>query len=287
MALSQPRSIYGIDSIAFYSRVDGSFYGAPLRVVGGAELNFSGEVIDLVGGSSKFPWGSSEGAITAEVNFTIREYPDYLFQLLMGATATVTAVTSGAVSTAANKYGTSVISATTGIASVTKTVGDEADLKTGKYVIKATAAGAADVFISSTIDTAGSLISTDLMKIGAIDISSTDAVLASFGLTFTKGSGTIAMTVGNTATFEVINNSAISVSDVVIGKSGASFPEFGCIVYAQKQGTAEIFEIDLFKVKAVGMPVVLKEKAYSEYSVTAKASYDANKDGVYSLRMIK
>jgi hypothetical protein len=286
MALSQPRSAFGIDSIAFYNRTSGEFYGAPLRVLAGSELNFTGEVIDLVGGSSKFPWGSSEGAITAEVNMTIREYPDYLFNLFLGATATTTALTTGSVSVGVNKKGTSIINGTNGISSVIATVGDTADLKTGKYVIKATGAAAADVYVSSTIDVAASLITNDLMKIFSIDVSSTSAVNAAFGLTFNK-IGTPAFVTDDTAEFEVINASAASESVVTVGASGASFPEFGCLIYAQKQGSAEIFEIDLFKVKAVGMPIVLKEKAYSEYSITGKASYDATKDGVYRLRMIK
>lgn len=50
MALSQPRDVFGIDTICFYNRANGEFYGPPLRVLGGSELNFSGEVIELLGG---------------------------------------------------------------------------------------------------------------------------------------------------------------------------------------------------------------------------------------------
>lgn len=236
--------------------------------------------------STKFPWDVAEGSISAEMNLTLREYPDYLFELFMGAEATTTAVSGGDVSTAANKLGSTVISATNGISGVSATSGDTADLKTGKYVIIATGAAAADVFISSTIDCDGSLITADSMKIGSIDVSSGNAVLADFGLTFTKV-GTPAFTTGHTAEFEVISASATSVTEVTVGGASATFPEFGAIVYAQKQGSAEVFEIDLFKIKAVGLPIILKEKAFSEYSLTAKCSYDSAKDGVYRLRMIK
>jgi hypothetical protein len=205
----------------------------------------------------------------------------------MGAAApTVTALTVGSVSTPVNKKGTSIISATNGISGIAITSGDNADLKTGKYVIKATGAAAADVFISSTIDCPATLITADSMKIGAIDVSSTSAVDASFGLTFTKV-GTPAFTVGDSATFEVINSKATSVTEVTVGASSATYPEFGALVYAEKDGTAGIFEIDCFSVKASGLPIVNKEKAFSEYSITAKLNYDADRDGVYKLRMIK
>jgi hypothetical protein len=287
MGVSQPRSIYGIDSIAFYNRTDGTFYGTPLRVVAGAELNFSTEIIDLIGGSSNWPWATSLGTTTAEINFSLREYPDYLFELLMGATTTVTPITTGLVAAGTNFKGSSVINATTGISAVSATAGDISDLKTGKYVIKCMTATTADVFISSLIDTASDKVTNDLMKIGTIDISSTNAVLADFGLTFTKGSGTIAMVVGDSATFTVANVGSTSVSNIVVGSSSASFPEFGCLIYAQKQGTSEIVEFDFPKVRAAGMPVVCKEKSFSEYSVTAKASYDSVKNLVYTARMIK
>ena len=285
MALSNPRDVFGIHSIMFYDRADGSFYGPELRVLGGSELNFTGEVVELTGGSSQFPNDVAEGKVNAEMSLTLREYPDYLFQLFSGATPVTTALTVGQVTAGANKKGTSIISATNGISAVSATAGDEADLKTGKYLIKATAAATADVYISSSIDVAGSLLLTDGHKVGTISLATT-AVDATFGLTFTKV-GTPAFVTGDTATFEVINNKATSVTTVTIGNSAATFPDFGAILYAQKKGTAEIFEIDVFKVKAVGQPILMKEKAFSEYSVTAKCSYDSAKDGVFSLRMIK
>ena len=60
MALSAPRAFFGIHSITPYSRSDGTFYGT-LKVLENSSLSLSGETIDLVGGSSKFPWGSEDG----------------------------------------------------------------------------------------------------------------------------------------------------------------------------------------------------------------------------------
>ena len=73
MALSSPRAFFGIHSVSPYSRTDGSFFGE-LRVLESSSISLSGETIDLLGGSSKFPWESADGSITAEMSLAFSEY---------------------------------------------------------------------------------------------------------------------------------------------------------------------------------------------------------------------
>lgn len=284
MSFSDPRTVFGIKEVTFYNKTTGEFYGPPLRVLGGSELNFTGEIIPLNGGCSKYPWALGEGTISAEISITAREYPNYIFELFNGSAPTVTAISGGDASTPVNKVGSSVIDAATGIDSIT--VSTASELKSGQYVIKATGAATADIFCSSTVDASASLFDDDL-KVGSIDISVADAVLADFGLTFVQGSGTIAFVTNDTATFEVANENVTSETSVVVGGSSDTFPEFGAIVYGCKQGTSKIVEIDLYSVKALGAPIIFSENEFSEWSVTAQANYDSAKDGVYRLRALE
>jgi hypothetical protein len=190
MALSAPRSLFGIHSVSPYSRTDGTFYGE-LRVLENSSLSLAGETIDLLGGSNKFPWEAADGAITAEMSLAFSEYPDFVFELFLGnAPTTNSAETGGSVSGFGNVKGTTMKDAANGIDVVELTSGDTADLKFGKYIIKATAAQVFDLFLSSDIDigrgTDGSYLSDDLKIATGLSVASGDAVEATFGITFSK-----------------------------------------------------------------------------------------------------
>ena len=129
----------------------------------------------------------------------------------------------------------------------------------------------------------------DNLKINASAITIADSgattELGDYGLTLTSGTGTIAMTTGDTATFEVrpINSSN---SSATFGGTSDTYPEFGCLVYGQKQGSGNMFEIDIFRLKAIGMPIGFTANEFSEAEITAKAFYDSSKGGVFSIRNI-
>ena len=57
-------------------------------------------------------------------------------------------------------------------------------------------------------------------------------------------------------------------------------------VVGQQRGNGEMVEIDIFRLKAVGMPLGFQEKAFSEAEITAQAFYDADQNGVFKLRHI-
>lgn len=291
MALSDPRNIYGVHSVSPYNRTTGEFYGI-LKVLGGSSISLSGETVDLMGGSSKYPWASEDGPITAEMSLKVKEYPDFLFELFLGKAPTaVSAEASGNASAPTNKKGTSVQSATTGITAVL-TVGTAADLKFGKYVIKAASATTIDVYFSSDADIARGTNGTyqnDLLKITATAltvVSGMATAIPNFGLSVNGGSGTIGMTTGDTATFEVrpVNSKAMTVS---IGSSADStFPEFGAIVMAQKRGNQELTEIDALRCKGIGLPIGFEENTWSEAEIKAKLLYDSTQDAVFKFRHV-
>jgi len=291
MALSNPRTIFGVHSFTPYNVTTGEFYGT-VKVLDSSSLALAGELISLTGGSSKYPWAIEDGLITAELSLAFSQYEDFLIEIMLGKAPTANAAeATGSVTTIANKFGTSTVSATVGIASIGVTAADEGDLKFGKYVVKVASATTVDVYLASDIDitrgTDGVYVNDLLLVESGITIADTSATvaMADYGLEFTSGSGTIAMTVGDTAVFSVRPPNTKSM-DVIIGGTSDSFPEFGAILLAQKRGTSEMFEIDLFRAKAVGLPIGFTKNEWSTAEVTAEAFYDSTRDGVFSMRHV-
>ena len=290
MSLTAPRAIYGIHSVSPYSVTDGTFYGI-LKVLENSNVSLSAESVGLRGGSNRFEWAAEIGDLTAEAALSFSEYPDFVFTLFAGNTPTTNAAeASGNCSALTNKSGTSIMSATTGIATVTVTTA--ADLKFGKYVVKYASATTVDVYFSSDADigrgTNGDYTTDGLKVVAGLSITTGGAtVITGFGLTLTGGSGTIAFTSGNTATFEVrpINSGSMTVT--IGAQADQNFPEFGMIIMASRRGNQEMFEIDALKCKAAGLPVGFARNAWSKAETTVKMLYDSVQDGVYKIRAVK
>ena len=288
--LSSPRTSYGIHSVTPYSRVDGTPYGI-LKVLKDSSISLAGDLIELSGGSNKYPWQIETGKITADMSLKFHDYPDFVFTLFFGATPSSNSMeASGNIGTLTNVNGTSVMSSTTGIASVVLTSGAKANLKFGRYVIVAVSSTTVDVYCYTDVDFgrgATGVYTGDALKIAAaVTITaSTASSIANFGLDLSGGSGTIGMTIGDSAQFDVrpVNTGN---SSVTVGSPNNVVPEWGALIVAQKQGQGALFEIDAFRVKASGIPFGFAEKAFSEIDVKAKLLYDSAKDGVYKMTTI-
>lgn len=284
MALSDPKTIYGICTVTPYNRSTQIPYGI-LRVLGNSSLSLTGETIDLFGGCSAFPWDSQKSTITAEISMLFREYPDFVFELFLGKKVTTNAAeTTGYVSPLANASGSSVFDAGAGIASIAATVGDEADLKFGRYVIEAASATEVNIYLKEEVDASRGTTVTyidDSLKIVASQVIGNGAtvILADLGLTITGGT-TVGFTVGDTAYFEVrpVNKGSRTV---VIGNSSDVFPEWGADIVAAKKSNQELVMVEVFRAIAVGMPINFNENTFSESEVTAKALYDSGRGGVF------
>ena len=291
MALSKPRTIFGVHSVTPYSRTTKIPYGEA-QVLQGSTFAMEGDTISLLGGSNKFSWQIEDGDIDATLSFTVSEYPNWLFELFGGKAPTQgTAETSGNISAVVDFNGTSVVAAT-GIASVTAIPSTgAANLKFGKYTIEATGADSFKVYASSDADfgrgTDGSFLDDSLAifsQTGATTGSTYD--ITAFGLRITMGASATAMVAGDTAIFEVRPINTFNRS-VRIGGIADTFPEFGCLIYAQKSGSGALFEIDAFKMKAIGMNLGADRKAFGQSEYSAKASYDQTLNGICDIREVE
>jgi hypothetical protein len=291
MSLADPRILYGVHSISPYSRTDGLPYGI-LKVIGSANLALSSDLEQLFAGSNKYAWAAENKTVSTELTAKVKAYPGFLFSLFLGASVTdAGADTAGTTSTLTNKYGSSVVNASTGIASVSVLAASKANLKFGKYVVKVLTSTTVGIYLLSDIDiTRGTdAVYTDdtlALTLSTITITSgADTNVADLGIKFSGGSGTIGMTVGDTATFEVLPPSTKS-SSIVVGKSTDTFPAFGAVLLSQKRATGEMFEIDAHNCVGGGLPINMEENAFSQPELKMTCLYDSAKDRVFTIRHI-
>ena len=291
MALSQPRTLYGIHELVIYHQNSGLPYGT-LRVLAGSTLSLTGELVQLTGGSARYLWQAEDGNITAELSLKPKEIPNFLFRVLLGKTPTEVLADPGNTSALTNVLNATLQDAATGIAAVGVKTGSEADLKFGKYTVVAVSPTTVDVYARTSVDflrgTDKEYVD-DTLKITATPLTitiSTAVEIPGFGVELTGGSGAIAMTVGDTAEFD-INPPSIEQMNVRIGELGACIPEFGAVITAQKQSDGTMWLFDCFRVKAQGFPFGMEEKAFNEAEITAMLMYDSVKNGVFDVRHIK
>lgn len=292
MALTQPRAVYGIHSMAPYSRSTGLPYGI-LLVLGGANLELTAEQEQLFGGSNKYAWASEVKTVSTQFTCNVKSYEDFLFELFLGAQTTEnSAETGGSVTTITDVYGGSLVDASTGVASVSVIPSTgAANLKFGKYIAKVTDAAndVITIYCLTDIDflkgTDASYTDDSLAVATATITSGGNTDVAALGLRFVGGSGTIGMTADHTAEFYVRPINTVS-SDIEFGQSNTVFPEFGCVLLAQKQANFRMMEIELFKCTGSGMPINLQETTYSVTDLTVTALYDSSRGLVGAIRHV-
>jgi hypothetical protein len=261
--------IHGVTICDFFSHIP---VGEELDVIGDLTLNVSAEVESLFGGSKSWPVAGEPKTLAAEGSVELREFPEELAEYLVaGVGAKTAASATGGVTTLTNFKGSTAMSATIGIASVGLKSGETAELKAGIYVVVVTAAGTVDVYSCSTVDMKKG---TDLtkaagtMKIaeGLVIATATPVEVTDTGVELTGGSGTIGMTVGDTAIYEVYPPHN-GVETITMGQSGAEFKRVALVLTAQKRTTGEICYIHCPNALCLGMPLGAKETAFQSGSV--------------------
>lgn len=284
MPLSEPRIIFGIHQITPYQRASGLPYGT-LLVIGGGTLGFSLEQEELTGGSQRFPWAVENKTATSEFTASVKSLPNFLFELFLGATVTTTAAASGGTIDALVALAGTIIDGT-GIASVA--ISDAAEIKTGKYIIRAVGPTTVDVYAynSADFDRGTDLdFENDDLKITASALTISTAgtvVIPNLGVEITGGAGTIGMTTDDTASFTVTKPHG-GRAVIEIGKSAAVFPEHGEYMVAEKRSTGEIFEVDAHKAVGSGFPLPLAEKAFAIQEMSVKLLYDSTLNKVATI----
>ena len=292
---TKARSLFGIKSILLYRLSNRKPYGPPLEVIASGGVNLPADFEDLTGGAERFVLASEPKLITPEMNIVTKDFRDYLYELFMGATVTRNAAElTGNVGTTSNVKGTSVFDATDGIASIAALGGSEVNLKFGKLVIVAISPTTINILYPSNIDLNRGVdveFENDELEVLAADVTipplGATVDIVSLGLQITGGSaGSIVMVVDDTAELDVRPiNKGNSVID--IGASNSEFPEFGAILYAQKRGSQEMFEIECYRCIGAGFPHNFEEKVFAQAELTIKVLKDFDRDLVMRMRAIE
>lgn len=291
MSFGYNRINYGIHSICPFKIADGLPYGI-LKVLGGGTMTLSSEFQELFGGSNKFAWAVEASTISSEWTATVKSMPDFMFELFLGASvATTAASATGTVGDLANVKGTSAFQATTGIASVSALSGSETDLKDGIYVGKVVSATTVDIYALTDIEFKNpganplSYVNEEL-KITATAltiVAATDVNIPNLGVKLTGGSGTIAMTIGDTFRFSV-RSAHNGLSAISIGSTSTIFPEHRQLCLGQKRANGDTFEMELYRVVASGMPIPFEEQTFAIPELAMKLVQDACQDKVAMIR---
>lgn len=288
MALSKPRTIFGIHSITPYSRQDELPYGI-LLVTGGGNLEMTAENETLTGGSSRYPWASQPTSVNTSLTANVKSFEGFLFELFLGAKLTqISASATGEIRAYTNVKGTSVQDPASGVVVQIKAA-SKADLKFGRYVIKATGTNKVKVYCHSDIDFSrgqsvnfkdDSLLISEEITVGTVAVE-----VPGFGIELVKGSGTLALTTGDTAAFTVFPENK-GAQSLLIGSGTSNFPAFGARMFASKADN-QIFEINAFNCQGAGLPLPLQEKAFAIADLTMTLLRDPARDAVAEITFIE
>lgn len=276
MGYSNPIQTFGVHQATIEDRTTRD--RSQLVILGEVSSELSQELVDNYGGSNPFPWASAPGVAEGSLSITVKQYDANVLKYFAPYIASAfTENTSGDVAGFTGNLvdisGTSVVDATTGIASIAPTGGQSPVF--GDYIIKAVSATTVDVYLDNSLD--GVEYQNDALKINAtpITIPGTSGTVAipNTNITITGGSGAIAMTIGHMARFNARPINTYNY-EFLIAKTGSSFKEFGITIFAEKIGSG-YRALHLPRVIANGVPINFPEKEWSTFEATLKILYDS------------
>lgn len=242
MAVSTPLQNFGIHQVTFKDLTDPSIIAIG-KVLGDITPDLTQELIDNRGGSAAFPWSSAPGEASGEISLVLKQYDKNLLRFINPYISGSLVEDSdgdaaGYASAITNIVGTSVVSATAGIASVAVDPTTAlAGLSYGDYIIKATAAGTFDIYIDMDISgTAPYVDDTYKVNSAAITNPGTAGTVTAHGITFTAGSGASAFVTGDVARFSVRPINSYLLTSYIM-KDGAAPQEFELTIVGEKIGS--------------------------------------------------
>lgn len=281
----QVKYSFGVKALIFYNRTTLKPVGA-FRVISSVEFAREIEKLPLTGGHHNGPWAVEAGEPTNSLTATLMQFPDFAFTELDNATKTTTTGedSTGHVGTITNKNGTSVVNATTGIASVALISGSSAILPVGKIVVVAASATTVDVYLLGDV-ASGGLPVTDELTLLASGITIADSAatvdLTAYGIRITSGSGTVALTTGHSAYFTV--RPANSKTVQITMPDSSAIKTLGCVLVYPKNSNNHQRIVDFPKVAVAGTPFAANTREFAEFELTATPLYDEDESALFTI----
>lgn len=281
--------IFGIKHAIIYDRITFIPKGI-FEVIGGANFTREIEKLLLEGGHNNSPYAVEAGTPSNEISMTLREYPNFAFEEFDNAiiSGNETEGATGFVDSIANKKGTSVFDATTGIASIAAKTGSEDKIPFGRLIFVAVTTTTIDVYLDGDKVDGQIPILSDLPKIASgITIPGTGGTvdIANYGITITGGSGSIALVVDDTAYAKTRpENTKV---DIIKVKEDSAVEYFGLVLTLPKNSEKEQIIIRFPKIAVSGMSFNATSREFSEYEQVMTPLYDSDEDLLYEMQRIK
>lgn len=301
MAIVETNKSFGVHSMMLHDISDGfkPYQNSLMKILQNANLATTTETISLNGGSKKDAWAAEDGIRTNEISLSVSQYEPAMFQRFAGAVLTqISASATGSiVNSLINTKGTSMVDATTGFASVGIKSGDETDLKTGNYFVVATGTDTFNLYIDTDLqfnrgtdvnfqDQTYKLLASDLTLPGSDG--TVDA--GDYGLEFTGGSGTIALTEGDVAMFTV-SAPHDGINKYSVGEIGERSDYVGVTLWSEMQSDGSVTCVLLPKVKFNGLPMNFTANEFATAEITGTpvvgCSPTDGKQKIYEVIQIK
>ena len=278
MGLYKPRTQAGIHSATLINKTTGKPY-CILKVLSSYSPSFSRETVELTGGSNPNAIDSIDGVVDNSLTLTVKEFHNSLYTLAgYDVTFETGGESDGATANFTNLINTTVFDASTGIASVSVDTGNADNVKDGRYYAVCTSAsGVVDLYCSTDIQfdrgTDVTYLSDDLKVASDQTITSgSDTDINNLGLSLTGATGTISMTEGDVAYFDVRSeNEAYGVYSY--GDNPTPI-EFELWLYSQKKSNGEFFADHYPRVKFSAVPAGMTSQEWLEAELACKVLYD-------------
>ncbi len=281
-----PQQVFGVHQITFNDLEDESKMGTG-KIIDDASPDIVQEIIENRGGSSPFAWAAAPGNATGDIALILKQYDRKILDFLglnlpdlSNIEENVSGDAAGFTSAIINQKGSSLVDPTTGIASIAVDVATVNDLAFGDYAIRAVSATTIDIFLNTDVSGKAPYIDENL-KINAtpITIPGTDGTVVSTGIEFTGGSGSIALIIGDVATFSVRPINTYNFTRF-IGKIGAAPKEFGITIVSESVNGKLVLTNFPRVISADGTAVKFKTKEFSMIETTLKILQPCNVDYV-------
>lgn len=271
--------LFGAKALIVYNRKTLKPLGI-FRAITTLEYTREIEQVTLEAGHHNGPFAVEAGAVANAILGTVMEFPNFAFTELDNATkAEITGEdTTGFVDAIANKSGTSIVDATTGIASVSIISGSESLVPVGRIIVVGTSvATEVDIFLLG--DTASGEIPVTneltLLAAGVIIPGTAGTVdVAAFGLRFTGGSGAIALTDGDTAFFESRPANTKTTKITMVDDSDVKL--VGMIFVWPKSSEGKQTIVDFPKVGISGSSFSANTRAFAETELNGTPLIDVD-----------
>jgi len=282
--MSDIKYSFGVKALIFYNRTTLKPVGV-FRVISSVEYASETEQLLLQGGHRNGAWAAEAGEPTQTLTATLKQFPNFYFTEMNNAdlTTTLSEDTSGFIGTIANKSGTSVVNATTGIASVSIISGSEALVPLGRISVVAASATTVDVYLLGDVASGALPVTDELTLLGSgITIADSGATvdLASYGIRITSGSGTVALTTGESAVFTC--RPANSKTTEIVMPDSSDIKILGCVLVYPKNSEKQQKIVDFPKVSVSGLVFSANTREFAEFEMTATPLYDEDELSLFT-----